>query len=179
MKIYNYHPITKEYLSQGLADESPLEENVFLLPANATFLKPPETGENQIPVFENDHWSVKYDFRGKVYYKKDSKERIIITEIGIYPDKNLTNIAPGEFDRWDFELYSWVEDMELVARIQQEKIDQEAKKFLNETDWKVIRHRDQLDLGIETSLTNNEFIELLRQRQEARNRVMEINNATS
>lgn len=55
----------------------------------------------------------------------------------------------------------------------QEWSNNEAKKFLADTDWKVIRHRDQLALGIPTSIDNDEFIELLNQRQEAREKVDE------
>ena len=51
----------------------------------------------------------------------------------------------------------------------------DATKFLNNSDWKVIRHRDQLALGVETSLTSDEYLELLQERQEARKKV--INNA--
>src|SRR5574344_1870441 len=52
---------------------------------------------------------------------------------------------------------------------------EDATKFLNNSDWKVIRHRDQLALGVETSLTAAEYLELLQERQEARKKV--INNA--
>lgn len=43
-----------------------------------------------------------------------------------------------------------------------------ALQFLNDTDWKVMRHLDQQQLGIATSLTAEEFQELLHQRQMAR-----------
>lgn len=43
--------------------------------------------------------------------------------------------------------------------------------YLIETDWMVNRHRDQLELGIETSLTDAEYIQLLSDRQSARNRI--------
>lgn len=41
MKIYNYNHKTFEYIGEGLADESPLEKGVYLIPANATELEPP------------------------------------------------------------------------------------------------------------------------------------------
>ncbi|MBQ9246474.1 hypothetical protein IJ182_09435 [bacterium] len=47
----------------------------------------------------------------------------------------------------------------------------EARKYLNNTDWLVIRHRDQIELNIETSLTQEEYIDLLEKRQQARERV--------
>ena len=40
-----------------------------------------------------------------------------------------------------------------------------SKLHLNDTDWKVTRHRDQLALGITTSLTDEEYQALLTNRQ--------------
>ncbi len=48
----------------------------------------------------------------------------------------------------------------------------EAKHYLNNTDWLVIRHRDQLALGQTTSLTNEQYLDLLTKRQAARERVV-------
>lgn len=48
----------------------------------------------------------------------------------------------------------------------------EGLDFLNSTDWKVIRHQDQLALGIETSLCEEEYFQLLQQRQQARERIL-------
>ncbi|MEE3350451.1 MAG: hypothetical protein VZR09_10485 [Candidatus Gastranaerophilaceae bacterium] len=51
--------------------------------------------------------------------------------------------------------------------------NEEAKNYLNKTDWLVIRHRDQLALGQTTSLTNEQYLDLLTKRQAARERVVE------
>ena len=45
---------------------------------------------------------------------------------------------------------------------------EEAEAFLNSTDWQVIRHKEQQDLGIKTSLSEDEYLELITQRQERR-----------
>lgn len=43
--------------------------------------------------------------------------------------------------------------------------------FLQTTDWKVIRQRDQIDAGITPSMTAEEFQQLLADRQAARERL--------
>jgi hypothetical protein len=48
----------------------------------------------------------------------------------------------------------------------------DAKKYLTDTDWKVIRHRDQLALGITTTLSQTEYENLLEERQKNRNKVI-------
>jgi hypothetical protein len=59
MEIYNYHPLTKQFISQTIADESPLEPGVFLIPANCTMIAPPVfDAEKQICTFENNKWTI-------------------------------------------------------------------------------------------------------------------------
>ena len=43
--------------------------------------------------------------------------------------------------------------------------------FLDGTDWLVIRHRDQVELGIQTSLSNEEYQDLLLERQSKRDSI--------
>jgi hypothetical protein len=52
MKYYSYHPVTKIFVSEGVADESPLEPGVFLIPANATSVEPIEFSENEFILFD-------------------------------------------------------------------------------------------------------------------------------
>lgn len=61
---------------------------------------------------------------------------------------------------------------DLTQKLEQEKANAEAQKFLDESDWKVLRHRDQQDMGLATSLSGEEFQELLRQRQMAREAII-------
>lgn len=50
-------------------------------------------------------------------------------------------------------------------------IELSALNNLSSTDWKVIRHKDQIELGVPTSLTDDEYLTLLKQRQEWRNSI--------
>jgi hypothetical protein len=45
MLIHHYDPITGSYINSSIADESPLEPGVILLPAHATIIEPPEARE--------------------------------------------------------------------------------------------------------------------------------------
>lgn len=56
MLVYHYHPSTGEFLGQGLADESPLEPGVFLIPANATSQEPPTLSPGFITVWTGSCW---------------------------------------------------------------------------------------------------------------------------
>jgi len=72
-------------------------------------------------------------------------------------------------------------DFEYVENLPQSYLDAEAQRasniehheVLNATDWKVIRHRDQLADGITTSLTAQEYQDLLDERQVHRDAIVE------
>ncbi|CEE95020.1 hypothetical protein XNA1_4890024 [Xenorhabdus nematophila str. Anatoliense] len=50
----------------------------------------------------------------------------------------------------------------------QSELDRDNLLYLKSTDWLVTRHRDQLSLDIESSITNEEYQSLLIKRQTAR-----------
>ncbi len=56
--------------------------------------------------------------------------------------------------------------------IADEETSRIANKLLIDTDYKVIRHRDQVDSGISTTLTDAEYQTLLTDRQAARDSVV-------
>lgn len=59
MKIYNYDAVTKAYMGEGFADESPLEAGVWLIPAHATAITPLEAQQNKIRCFVDGAWVYK------------------------------------------------------------------------------------------------------------------------
>ncbi|NCC86063.1 MAG: DUF4376 domain-containing protein [Clostridia bacterium] len=54
MQIYHYHPVTKEYMGEGVADPSPLEPGVYLIPANATATAPPTAMSGKVRVWRGE-----------------------------------------------------------------------------------------------------------------------------
>jgi hypothetical protein len=60
MKIYHYDAVTGHYKGESEAEISPLDakqgRNVWIIPANATDLEPPEQKKNKMVVFEAGAW---------------------------------------------------------------------------------------------------------------------------
>lgn len=58
MKIWHYHPITKNLIGESRADASPREPEVFLIPAFATSIAPPEIPVNYNASFTGEGWAL-------------------------------------------------------------------------------------------------------------------------
>ncbi len=92
MNIYRYSKKTGEYLATKAANLDPREsiisgEDVYLLPANATFTAPPMLGTisaNQVAIWQGSSWGLEADYRGMVYYLAD-RSKHTIKEIGVSP----------------------------------------------------------------------------------------------
>jgi len=94
MKIYHYHPEHKHYLGSSDADPSPLEPGVFLIPAHATEIEPPECSSCEIPVFRETSWEVIENCCG-TYYSTVTKEQIQ-HQNPLTPPENATKEQPPE-----------------------------------------------------------------------------------
>ena len=82
MIIYNYDAATKEYAGSENAFESPLEEGVYLIPANATEKQPPQVQQNEAVCFNGQNWEIKPDYRGQKQVEISSKNVSIVSVIG-------------------------------------------------------------------------------------------------
>jgi hypothetical protein len=114
MKIYNYHPEYKYFISQTLADPSPLDPpGVWLIPAYATTEEVPEYSEGTIPIFDGYKWKIINDNRG-IWYDTQTLQPYEIQD----PNEekpNFTRIKPPEITSnqkisWDGEKWN-VEDL--------------------------------------------------------------------
>lgn len=113
MNIYNYNKDTKEFISQGVATESPLEQGIFLIPANATTKEPIASKENFAICFNENkkEWEYIEDNRNKTVYSTTTKEALVVDYLGAIKD-GFTLLVPKEFDKW--ENNSWAVDEKLV-----------------------------------------------------------------
>lgn len=60
----------------------------------------------------------------------------------------------------------------VLDRKEQEVANAQEREFLNSTDWKVLRHLRQKTLGLPTSLTDAEFLQLEQDRNAAASRIV-------
>lgn len=133
MKIYNFSAQTGEYIFTSDADESPLEDDVYLIPANATDIEPPETGNHEIAVFDGNEWQIEADFRGVIYWLVDGTEKLI-SEIGetvpedgslelIEPEKDFQILVSAEVQRRIFAHASANTQMNMSAAAAADLLD--------------------------------------------------------
>lgn len=90
MIIYEFNETTREYIGEIEASLDPVAteiagENVYLIPAFATELKPPKTGKNETVLFLNGAWNKVADYRGE-YIVNPEMQPFIYNELGELPD---------------------------------------------------------------------------------------------
>lgn len=125
--IYNYDPLDGMLLSTAIADPSPLEPDVWLLPAYATPTPPPTAGAREAALYRDadghvpaDHtsgsWQLMPDWRGVALWSTVSGEPVTITRPGETPAEiGATDIERTEPTTvWDG--LGWVVDVELAAQ---------------------------------------------------------------
>lgn len=130
MNLYNYDKNTKEYLSTTLASADPMEtkikgEFVPLVPAYATLLKPPKTGENEVAIFNGEAWEIKKDFRVSHKICDENFNIKDITEIGEIEENYLVTADIAELIKENPNNFK-IQNEEIT-----QKTEEEYQEFLN------------------------------------------------
>jgi len=87
----------------------------------------------------------------------------------------IIEISNDDYKKIEKETHFFNVETKTVQEVAQEVLDQkvayvknsEFRDFLCESDWKVLRHIREKTLGLETSLSEEEYIELEQTRQQA------------
>lgn len=126
--ITNYLPTTREYWGMSLADPSPLEPGVWLVPALAVLGKAPAAPQGHVMVLAADGatWSPVEDYRGQIVYSNDNHEGEVWETLGALPDGHTVTAPGGIHDEWTGE--DWVENEE--SKLQELKANALEKKRL-------------------------------------------------
>lgn len=103
--IYNYSPVTGEFIGFQPAEISPLDK-VPVLMAYSTFKAPPVVNTNERAIFldvnddvpsleSNGQWTIVPDFRGQTYWDEDGNEHIMV-DLGFDIPKDCSLTKPEE-----------------------------------------------------------------------------------
>lgn len=141
MKVYHYHKQTKEIIGVSDAPLDPLEterqgKKVYLKPAFSTELEPPIIGSNRIPVFEDNQWVSKRDYRGTKYYSKTGEEKTII-KLDEEPPVNSPLDPPPEgmkeplwvTNKWEEQFVKPVPEPPTEKELNDQKIQAEIQRL--------------------------------------------------
>ncbi len=130
MQIYNYDAENKEYLNTEIAQESPLEKGVYLIPANATELVPPKTKANEVSIFdeEKQEWNNFIDNRGKKVYSVVDATSSTVDYIGEIKD-GFTLIEPTSIYDTNFVNGKWVANKQTKLKELKDVINNEIIKL--------------------------------------------------
>lgn len=135
MNLYNYDKNTKEYLSTTLASADPMEtkirgEFVPLVPACATVIEPPKTGENEVAIFNGKVWEIKKDFRVSHKICDENFNIKDITEIGEIEEKYLVTADMAKLIKENPDKFK-IQNEEIAQKTEeeyQEFLDNKIKK---------------------------------------------------
>ena len=114
MLVYNYDPITFEYISSEEAGRNPLNAEEPIMPACSTTIVPLESIDKYAVVWIGNKWEYKEDHRGELWFNSTTKQIVEIDFIGSMPDNYFTPDSPianepeGLYWSFDTESQTWV-----------------------------------------------------------------------
>ncbi len=131
--VYNYDPSFYAFTGISHASPNPLEPGKYLIPAFATEIAPPESDEDNIPVFdeETNTWSLVENHYGEKMYNTLTKESFTIDFVGPVPEGYTLQAPPGPEYKWSQKDNTWVIDQEAIYNLTMSKLKNAYKKAVN------------------------------------------------
>lgn len=136
MKVYKYDTQTKEFLQELEINEAYGTNLPF-----TAIIKPLTKKDGFAVCFKGTKWEYVEDNRDITIYSKETKQESKISYLGKIKEDETT-LKPEQFDKWDYETNSWVEDTEAKNKYEINIQIAEAKSYLIDTGWYVERLHD-------------------------------------
>ena len=129
MIIYIYNEINHEYIGEMQAQESPLEEGVYLFPPHTTTIKP-SFDDGYVSVFDEEkkEWNNFIDNRGKKVYSVVDATSSTVDYIGEIKD-GFTLIEPTSIYDTNFVNGKWVANKQTKLKELKDVINNEIIKL--------------------------------------------------
>ena len=115
-----------------------------------------QASESLSPLIFN-HWFKKYNIQAKYSFLEVTKKNFNSEVIKKLNDKNTQGLNVTIPFKKDVVKYP----SKLIKDAEKSK---KAKAFLSSTDWKVLRHIRETQLGIQTTLSTKEYVALEKER---------------
>ncbi|BBF84870.1 phage tail fiber assembly protein [Aquitalea magnusonii] len=171
MHIYHYDPLTAVYLFAGEADPSPLEDEVWLIPAHATALPPPEA-DDKVAVFVDGAWQLQDEHRqiplwqadGTPYSIGETIAAQVYHGLGPLPDWLTATPPPGQFMCWDHDQAKWKLDEDAQREDAAAAAAAELARRRKEVDSAIVPLQDAIDLNMATDSEKSSLATLKRRR---------------
>lgn len=109
--VYKYDEITGEYLGSKEAKPNPVNHpEPYRLPANATFVAPPDKSDNESIVWIGSSWNIVEDKRKKDYYDPDTGKKVKIDKPNQITSVLVETKPPKNIKKPKYDGSKWVED---------------------------------------------------------------------
>lgn len=99
------------YVGPAMADESPLEPGVFLMPGGCVEMAPPEAPQGKIQQWNGKRWQLLDYYNGLIVYNTSTREPLTLTGVGAIPH-GYTVLRPRPGQMWKDN--HWVDDLDTV-----------------------------------------------------------------
>lgn len=149
MIVYKYDTQTKEFIQELKINEA-YGTNIPL----TTTVKPLTKKEGFAICFNDTKWEYVEDFRNTIVYNKETKEESKIDYLGKIKE-DVTTLNPEQFDNWNYETDSWIEDIEAKRTTEINTQIAEAKQYLTDTGW--IWEKYSRNVLVLKDMTSDEF----------------------
>jgi hypothetical protein len=107
-------------------------------------------------------------------YEPNVPDTVTVVPITDEEHKDLTESKVSYFDIPSMQIKKYTQDQlnSQKSLEEQNKINAENREFLNSTDWKILRHLRETTLGVPTSLSQEQYLDLEQQRKGAASRIV-------
>lgn len=147
---YTTQPQSGELIGAVLADPSPLEPGVWLVPANAYLDVPPAAVHGMAIVRSGAAWIQVEDYRGTTVYSTQTGEPQEWQELGPLSMTVTTTAPASEFDTW--ENGQWMLDEAAQKAAQIDAATRKRSLLLQYASTKVNALQDAVDLEMATEV---------------------------
>ena len=167
MKAYEFDKSTREYKGAKDCQIDPVGsekagKDVWLLPADCTFVEPAKAGEHEVAVFNGEKWEIKPDWRKAALYNPETKDEKYMSSIGEKPVGYYEIKQRNETPYYDIDVRDdGVYFIDREPTVEEKNAENETKRrdaYMAEVDTLHARKARKQALGEWTDTDESEYV---------------------